>query len=350
MYGIKANSLCNTEHMSAREWLEARMHGPDGSIQYTIGGSDVSVVYGVNPWRTPLELYHEKRKGIVVLSTEDEKNAEQKRMGKLFEPVIARLFAEETGFEVIHDQTLYQHPDYKWALANIDRLYIDKNGNLGILEIKTTHYRKADLWRFGVPYMYQLQARFYMFVLDLDCIYVKCCWCLTTPSQESATYLIHRDMEKEKAMVDRLEEFIFSLENGIEPNLSDYPVDPKLAIDAINSIYGGNANEAALQFDATYSPYFLKILELDRLRYAKYQELKRAENALNEISVPIIQKLKKHDKAICTLPDGSKINYSYKREVKKTLDKDKLKKLYPDIYEKCSVEKPKVSRGVKRVS
>ncbi len=38
--------LCDTKGMSNERWLECREHGPDGDIEYTIGGSDVSVVFG----------------------------------------------------------------------------------------------------------------------------------------------------------------------------------------------------------------------------------------------------------------------------------------------------------------
>ena len=48
--------LCNTAGMDNATWLECRMHGPKGTIPYTVGGSDVAVIFGVSPWTTPLEL------------------------------------------------------------------------------------------------------------------------------------------------------------------------------------------------------------------------------------------------------------------------------------------------------
>jgi len=38
------------------------MHGPKGDIDYTVGGSDVTVIFGVSPWQTPLELWRVKKK------------------------------------------------------------------------------------------------------------------------------------------------------------------------------------------------------------------------------------------------------------------------------------------------
>ena len=55
------NILCNTAGMTNEEWLEARMHGPKGTIPYTVGGSDVAAIFGVSPWTTPLELWMIKK-------------------------------------------------------------------------------------------------------------------------------------------------------------------------------------------------------------------------------------------------------------------------------------------------
>ena len=49
--------LCDTAGMDNDRWLECRMHGPDGKIPYTVGGSDVAAIFGVSPWTTPLELW-----------------------------------------------------------------------------------------------------------------------------------------------------------------------------------------------------------------------------------------------------------------------------------------------------
>lgn len=52
--------LCDTAGMDRRTWLAARAHGPDGSIPIAIGGSDVAAIFGISPWKTPLDLWLEK--------------------------------------------------------------------------------------------------------------------------------------------------------------------------------------------------------------------------------------------------------------------------------------------------
>jgi hypothetical protein len=44
--------LCDTAGMDNDRWLECRMHGPDGKIPYTVGGSDVAAQSVDNAVRT----------------------------------------------------------------------------------------------------------------------------------------------------------------------------------------------------------------------------------------------------------------------------------------------------------
>ena len=132
--------LCDTAGMTREHWLECRMHGPDGDIPYTIGGSDVAAVLGVSPWVTPLELWRIK-KGL--MQPDDTANAAAKAMGLLMEPIVAQCYAKATGNTVIEDTGLYQHADYPYALANLD-YRLEENGRQGVLECKTTTYHKAS--------------------------------------------------------------------------------------------------------------------------------------------------------------------------------------------------------------
>ena len=126
--------LCDTEGMTEDEWLACRAHGPNGDLEYTIGGSDVPVILGLSKWATPLDLYKIK-KG--EMAPPPKKNKKQLEMGKKLEQIAADLYEEKTGDTVINDTFLYQHADLPYALANFDRRIIRKNvGTRGILEIR----------------------------------------------------------------------------------------------------------------------------------------------------------------------------------------------------------------------
>lgn len=70
--------LCDTAGMDRKTWLAVRAHGPDGSIPITIGGSDVAAIFGISPWKTPLDLWLEKSGKLLPNESE---NLWQKEIG-----------------------------------------------------------------------------------------------------------------------------------------------------------------------------------------------------------------------------------------------------------------------------
>src|SRR5438045_1642318 len=90
-------------------WHDAR--------QKAIGGSDAATVLGINPFKTTLRLWKEKRGEIEADKLEDN---EPVLWGTLLEPVIAQEYARRTGYQVIHAPKTYTHPDYPWMQCNLD--------------------------------------------------------------------------------------------------------------------------------------------------------------------------------------------------------------------------------------
>ena len=165
--------LCDTKGMDRKRWLECREHGPDGKIEYTVGGSDVAAIFGVSPWVTPLELWRQK-KGLMKPSVINE---DQLEMGHMLEPIVAYWYGKKTGHTVTDDTGLYQHADFPYALANLDRRFMEPSGKSGILECKSTTYHKASEW-YGdaIPVYYEFQLRFYLAVDDSDIGDFACLW------------------------------------------------------------------------------------------------------------------------------------------------------------------------------
>lgn len=138
------NILCDTAGMTNERWLECRAHGPKGNIEYTIGGSDVAAVFGVSPWVTPLELWMVKKGRI---KNPAKLNENQLEMGHFLEPIAAHFYEKRTGNRVTDDTYMYQHADFPYALADIDRRFTRaSDGAAGILECKSCTYRKSSVW------------------------------------------------------------------------------------------------------------------------------------------------------------------------------------------------------------
>ena len=159
--------LCDCAGMDEKRWLECREHGPKGDIEYTVGGSDVATIFGLSPWMTPRELWLIK-KGR--LQPKAKPNPLQLEMGHLLEPIAAHFYAQRTGNTVTDDTNMYQHADFPYALADIDRRITRKgDGKPGVLECKSCTYHKAGDWADGAyPLYYEFQLRYYLAVMPSE--------------------------------------------------------------------------------------------------------------------------------------------------------------------------------------
>ena len=76
---MNANILIETDNLSKEKWLRVRKHG--------LGGSDISILLGINPWRSELELWLDKT------NQTNEPVAENEAMyfGSLLEPLLREI-------------------------------------------------------------------------------------------------------------------------------------------------------------------------------------------------------------------------------------------------------------------
>lgn len=111
--------LVSTLNLTHEEWLSYRKSG--------IGGSDAGAICGLNPYASPMSVYHDKTRE----ETEDFDN-EAMRQGRDLEDYVARRFMEETGKKVRRSNAMYQHEVYSFMLANVDRLIVGESGRTGM--------------------------------------------------------------------------------------------------------------------------------------------------------------------------------------------------------------------------
>lgn len=149
--------LVSTLNLTHEEWLRYRKSG--------IGGSDAGAICGLNPYASPISVYHDKTRE----ETEDFDN-EAMRQGRDLEDYVARRFMEETGKKVRRSNAMYQHEVYSFMLANVDRLIVGESVGL---ECKTASAYSADKWADGaIPAHYQIQCHHYMAVTGADAWYL----------------------------------------------------------------------------------------------------------------------------------------------------------------------------------
>ena len=118
--GIKANRVFNysedpemKQEETHESWLEARRKG--------IGGSDISAIAGVNPFKSAIDVFLEKT-GRVRFP--ENKNM---RWGKILEDPVAKEYGVTEKVGVHRINAMLQHPTHQFALVNLERLIV-KNG------------------------------------------------------------------------------------------------------------------------------------------------------------------------------------------------------------------------------
>ena len=151
-------------------WLAERRSG--------IGGTDISALLGLNPWKTPLDVWLDK----TGRASDETGNEEAMYWGTVLEDAVARRYSELTGRRVQRVNRTLRLPD-SVALANIDRAVINpeimkqvrvrEDGHTlttdRILEVKTAHAlarHRSDEWgepgTDQVPEHYWLQVQWYL--------------------------------------------------------------------------------------------------------------------------------------------------------------------------------------------
>ena len=122
-----------------------------------IGGSDIAKIMGLSRWGTPLSLWAEKTQKIPAKDLSD---VEAVELGTDLEEFVAKKFTQKTGKAVRRSPKLYQHPDYPYMVAHVDRLV---TGSDELLECKTCSLFKKDEWENDeIPQEYILQVMWYL--------------------------------------------------------------------------------------------------------------------------------------------------------------------------------------------
>ena len=132
-----------------QEWLRERKN--------YLGGTDLSSIAGLNPYRTALDVYLDKTSDDIRCET-----SPAMRWGNLLEEAVAKAYSEDTGQTIeIEPNTIY-HPSMKFLGANIDRWVGDKEY---VLECKTAGFTRGKEWgeegTDQIPESYLVQVAYY---------------------------------------------------------------------------------------------------------------------------------------------------------------------------------------------
>ena len=143
--------LTSTVGMPHDRWLEWRRKG--------IGGSDASVVCGVNGYKSPMELFMEK-----TGQQTQEEAGEAAYWGKVLESVVKTEFTKRTGIKVVEVNKILCSREYPFMLANLDGVCKHPEYGSCVFEAKTANAFKGCEWDDAIPHEYMLQIQHYLAV------------------------------------------------------------------------------------------------------------------------------------------------------------------------------------------
>ena len=146
-----AKAVIDTSNLSYEQWLEYRKTG--------IGGSDASVVCGINKYKSPVELWLEKTGQLPY-----QEAGEAAYWGTQLEPVVRSEFTKRTGIEVKLVKQLLQSEEHPFMQANLDGICEHPDYGTCIFEAKTASAYKSNEWENSIPAEYMLQIQHYMSV------------------------------------------------------------------------------------------------------------------------------------------------------------------------------------------
>jgi len=153
-------ALASTDGLSREDWLAYRNLG--------IGGSDASVVCGINKYKSPIQLWMEKTGQLPP-----EEAGEAAYWGTRLESVVREEFTLRTGIKVISVNQILQSREYPFMLANVDGVCRCPTHGKCIFEAKTANAFKAGEWEGdSVPQEYILQIQHYLCVTGYSGAYI----------------------------------------------------------------------------------------------------------------------------------------------------------------------------------
>lgn len=245
-----------------------------------LGASDAAAALGLSKFRSPMDVWLRitaARRDEPPPSEEDA--PEWLEWGRILEPVVRGKYALMTGSAVWVPPTSFVHPVHQWLRATPDGVvYPDGpagvlDGSMppwlpdaGLLQVKTCSAYRMDEWSSGVPEEYEIQVRVEMAVVGAPWCDVVC---LAGGSKLLGPYRIHRDEERERAIIDDLRMF---WGRWIEPEQPP-PVDDSTAW----SQYASSKmrpSKVAIEADAETRAYIVE-LQQERMTRRKSEAQER---------------------------------------------------------------------------
>jgi putative phage-type endonuclease len=277
------------------DWLAQRRTG--------IGGSDVAAILGLSKWRTPLDVYLDKRG-----ERGDQPDNQAMAWGRRLESAVLSAYAEETRQDVRRPEGIIAHARFDWMLANLDGFTDEPR----VVEVKTA--RTASGWgepgTNEVPDDYALQVQHYMAVTGFDVADIA----VLIGGSDFRIYTVPADPQLQADVIEQLAAFWQRVQDGDPPPPVSYA-------DAVQR-YGHSAAVGAVQADrAARDAYAALRVIRERMAALEAQEAEAKAALLNALG-----------EAGDTLTDNGKTLATWKlAKAPERFDTARFKTEHPDL-------------------
>lgn len=299
--------ICNTKNLKEEEWLLFRKQG--------IGGSDVSIIAGCNPYRSVFELWDDKRnkQGIDKIEIE---NSDITHFGHVLEDVIRKEFISRTGLKVRKKNMLLRSRKYPFMIADVDGVIREEDGTYSIFEAKTAIEFKNNDWKNEkIPLAYQLQVQHYLAVTGFKKAYIAA----LVGGNKFYWYKMNRDDKLIDQIIQMEAEFWQRVQSGQEPSVDGSEATQNY----LGEQYKESKTNSIVELNDSVIPTIQEYKELKEEMDQLSDKKRKIENQLKMI-------LKDHETGII---DDYVVKW--KKVEQNRLDSAKLKKEYAKVYEKC---------------
>jgi len=281
--------------MSKKDWLEKRKQG--------LGGSDAAPALGLSPWKTPYQLYLEKRGEI-----EGQGDNERMFWGRTLEQPIRQHYSDLTGRTVIVPSELLVSPKYPFMIANPDGIADGR-----VVEVKTAGSDTGwgDPGTDEIPDHYALQCQHYMIVTELPVTDVA----VLIRGSDFRIYEVPEDRELQEIIIEREALFWDMVQAGQPPQATTYD-DLKLRFGSMSKAITVQADNEA-------------IVAVSRLKQLK--EIAKEEEALKAVIMGILGEAD-------TLMYGDQVLATWKATKSgERFDQKAFQKAHPELYKEFMV-------------
>ena len=287
----------STVEMNHDEWLKRRFD--------SIGASESGSILGLNPYKTAVDVYYEKVDRVTDFT--DNLNM---RLGRELEPIIKKLFEEDTGFKVRNDHKIRVDKEHNFLTTNLDGMIVGENAPV--------EYKALGRWDGEIPNYYYSQVQHQLMITGSEYAYFVV---LVLSAQKS---FIKQKIERNDEFIGlmREEEVAFWQENVMK----NTPPDPK-TVDDTKKIYADSVQGSLFE---TSSP---DIINKVNLLIETKAEIKEKKDVCDNLQMELMDTMQENESLVNqdtghTLCTWKKSNDSLRFDAKR------LKEENPEVYSK----------------